>query len=182
MCGKSCSNDTDCSLGLTCHTVFFTLKSCRNTACPDKPGCLCDDGTGSFFFATPTPIPGGVALRTLPLTVGSFTDKKGQTNQNPTISGISEPNAKITLTVYPDGVGAEVYADSTGKWSYKYTKKLSPGPKNVLVVATTADGQAQTTKSFTVVGGGGFNFGWIILLMVLSAVGFGVYVYVKSNQ
>jgi len=85
--------------------------------------------------------------------------------------------------VYPDGIGGEVYADKSGKWSYTFTKKLSPGVKNLLVVATKPDGQAQESQQFTAVGsGGGFNFGWIILLMVLSAIGFGAYVYVKSNQ
>lgn len=151
--------------------------------CPDKPSCLCDDSTGgSFFFATPTPGPGGVALRSLPLTVGDFTDRKGQTGLNPTVSGITEPDAKVTVTVYPDGVGGEVIADKNGKWSYKFTKKLSPGNKNLLIIATKSDGQAQTSKQFTTVGSAGFNFGWIILIMVIAAVGFGAYVYVKSNQ
>lgn len=122
-------------------------------------------------------------MRSLPLTVGSFSDKKGQTGDTPTISGVSEPDAKITITVYPDGVGGEVYADKTGKWTYKFTKKLSPGAKSVLVVATKPDGQAQVNKTFTVVGGGGGNpFGIILLIMILAAIGFGVYVYVKSNQ
>lgn len=183
VCGKSCVTDTDCQLGLTCTTVFVTLRACRNRLCTDKPGCLCDDSSGSFFFATPTPGPGGLAMRSLPLTVGGFSDKKGQTGENPTISGLSEPEAKITVTVYPDGVGGEVYADKTGKWTYKFTKKLTPGAKSVLVVATKPDGQAQVNKTFTVVGGGGPNvFGIILTIMILVAVGFGVYVYVKSNQ
>lgn len=122
-------------------------------------------------------------MRSLPLTVGGFSDKKGQTGENPTISGLSEPDAKITVTVYPDGIGGEVYADKTGKWTYKFTKKLTPGAKSVLVVATKPDGQAQVNKTFTVVGGGGTNwFGVILVVMILVAVGFGVYVYVKSNQ
>lgn len=151
--------------------------------CTDKPGCLCDDSGGSFFYATPTPGPGGIALRSLPLTVGGFTDRKGQTGQRPTISGISEPDAKITITVYPDGIGGEVYADKNGKWTYTFTKKLSPGAKNVLIVATKPDGQAQTSKTFTVVGGGGPNwFGIALLAMIVTAVGFGAYVYIKSNQ
>lgn len=122
-------------------------------------------------------------MRTLLLTVGSFTDGKHQTNQTPTISGTSEPDSKITVTVYPDGIGGEVYADKNGKWSFTFTKKLNPGAKNLLVVATKADGQAQAAQQFTVVGGGGGNpFGIVLLIMILAAVGFGVYVYVKSNQ
>jgi len=163
--------------------VFATLRACRNRQCTDKTGCLCDDSSGSFFFATPTPGPGGVALRSLPLTIGGFTDNKGQTGQTPSLSGVSEPDAKITITVYPDGVGGEVYADKTGKWTYKFSKKLTPGAKTILVVATKPDGQAQASKQFTVVGGGGGNpFGIILLVMIIAAVGFGAYVYVKSNQ
>lgn len=121
-------------------------------------------------------------MRQLLLTVGSFSDSKHQTGENPTISGTSEPGAKVTVTVYPDGIGGEVYADKNGKWSFTFTKKLTPGPKNLLVVATKPDGQAQVSQQFTVVGGAGFNFGWILLLMILAAVGFGAYVYIKSNQ
>ncbi len=122
-------------------------------------------------------------MRTLQLTVGSFTDGKQQTNQTPTISGTAEPDSKITVTVYPDGIGGEVYADKNGKWTFTFTKKLNPGAKNLLVVATKPDGQAQIAKQFTVVGGGSANpFGIILLVMILAAVGFGAYVYVKSNQ
>lgn len=186
-CGRSCVTDSDCKLGLGCTTIFAMLRACRNKSCPDKPGCLCSDSaSGDFSYATPTPGPqGSGSLRTLVLTVGTFTDAKRQTTQTPTISGISEPDAKVTVTVYPDGIGGEVYADKTGKWSFTFTKKLNPGQKNLLVVATKPDGQAQASQQFTVVGSSGSGngiFGWILLLMILSAVGFGIYVYVKSNQ
>lgn len=80
-------------------------------------------------------------------------------------------------------MGGEVFADKNGKWSYKFTKKLTPGAKSMLIVATKPDGQAQVTKTFTVVGGSSGNIlGTVLLVMVLAAVGFGVYVYIKSNQ
>ena len=92
------------------------LRACRNKLCTDKPGCLCDGNSGSFLFATPTPGPGGSGnLRTLLLTVASFTDSKRQTNLTPTISGTAEPDSKITITVYPDGIGGEVYAAFSAK-------------------------------------------------------------------
>jgi hypothetical protein len=151
--------------------------------CPEKPGCLCEDSNGSFIFATPTNGPGvSGGGRLLALTVGGFTDSKSQTGSQPTISGTSEPDAKISVTIYPDGVGAEVFADKNGKWSFRPTKKLTPGPKSILVVATKDGAQGQVTKQFTVVGGGGFNFGTLILIMVILAVGFGGYVFYKSNQ
>ena len=122
-------------------------------------------------------------MRALLLTVSSFTDNKHQTNETPTISGTAEPDSKITITVYPDGIGGEVYADKNGKWSFTFTKKLTPGAKNLLVVATKPGGQAQVAQQFTVIGGGGANpFGIILLVMILGALGFGVYVYIKSNQ
>jgi hypothetical protein len=182
VCGKSCTSDADCQLGLGCSTIFGTLHACRNKSCPDNAGCSCDSGNGSLQFATPTPGPGSGELRILSVSLNTFTDRKQQTNSQPTISGTSEPDAKITVTIYPDGVGGEVYADKNGKWSFRPTKKLSAGQKTLLVVATKVGAQGQVSQPFTVVGGGGINVGTILLLMVVVALGFGVYVFIKSNQ
>jgi hypothetical protein len=117
------------------------------------------------------------------LTVGGFADNNHRTSDTPTVFGTAEPDSKVTVTVYPDGIGGEVYADKNGKWSYKFTKKLSPGAKNLLVVATKPDGQAQVAQQFTVVAGPSINpFGIVLVIMILAALGFGAYVYVKSNQ
>lgn len=183
VCGKSCVTDADCKLGLGCTTIFATLRACRNKSCPDKTGCTCGDGSGLFVFATPTPGPGSETLRSLLLTVGGFADNNHRTNDTPTVFGTAEPDSKVTVTVYPDGIGGEVYADKNGKWSYKFTKKLTPGAKNLLVVATKPDGQAQVAQQFTVVAGPSINpFGIVLIIMILAALGFGAYVYVKSNQ
>ena len=129
--------------------------------------------------AEPTPIVSG---RTIVLSVSTFTNGKGETNDTPTISGISEPGATIDISILPDGVNGEVIADSAGKWTWRPTKPLTAGKKDLLVVAKLADGQGQVKQSFTVIASakGGFGWGWIILIMVLVAVGFGAYVYYKS--
>ncbi len=118
----------------------------------------------------------------LPVSIGGFTNAKLESGDQPQITGTSEPDAKITITIYPDGIGAEVYADKNGKWFYKPTKKLTAGPKNILVVATKAGAQGQITKEFIVRGGKSNPFGIILLFMIVLAVGFGGYVFYKSNQ
>lgn len=184
-CGKACQTDTDCGPGLSCVTGFGTLRSCRNSYCREKPSCLCDeDGGGIFVFATPTPGPGPAGgTRAISVTLGRFTSAEQQTGARPTITGTTEGGAKVTVTIYPDGVGGEVLADGSGKWSFRPTKKLSSGVKNLLVVVTKDNGQGQTSQQFTVVGGGGgISFGTILLVMVIAAVVFGGYVFYKSSQ
>jgi len=129
-------------------------------------------------IAEPTPITG---QRNVILTVSNFTDKNGNANAQPTISGLSEPGATIDITILPDGVTGEVTADDSGKWSWTPTKPLTPGKKDLLVVAKKSDGQGQVKQTFTVIAPKAGNpWGWIILLLILIAVGFGGYVYYKS--
>ena len=185
-CNKSCSSGTDCPTGLVCAggNIFGTGKSCRNPSCTDRFSCICDDGLvpGELTLVSPTPEPGfGGGGPTIPLSVKSFTNDSGQTGPRPTFSGTTEPGAKVTVTVHPDGVSAEVVADGSGRWSWTPEEPLSAGKKDLLVVARKGDSQGQITQPFTVVAGrGGFSWGWIILILVIVAVGFGGYVYYKS--
>lgn len=96
------------------------------------------------------------------------------------ISGTTEPGAKVTISIVTDGISGEVIADDNGRWSWQPEKPLTAGEKDLLVVARKDGGQGQVAQKFTVVGGGGFSFGWIILILVLVAVSFGGYVYYKS--
>lgn len=133
-------------------------------------------------MVSPTP-EGGLATGgpTIVLTVKSFTNGSGQTNDRPIIAGTTEPGAKVTITIVTDGISGEVVADANGRWSWQPAKALSAGEKDLLVVARKGDGQGQVTQKFTVVAGrGGFSFGWIVLILVLVAVAFGGYVYYKS--
>ena len=116
------------------------------------------------------------------LTVAQFTNRNGETGNQPTISGTSEPEAKITITISPDGVGGEVWADANGRWVFRVPKKLSPGEKTILVVATKDGKQGSVTQTFTVRGGGVIGFGTILAIMVLAALVFGGYVIYRSSR
>jgi hypothetical protein len=150
----------------------------------DRFSCICDGSIGgSLNLTSPTP-EGGLAGGgpTIALTVKSFTNGSGQTKDRPTISGTTEPGAKVTISIVTDGISGEVIADSNGRWSWTPEKPLTAGKKDLLVVATKENGQGQVSQSFTVVAGSGFkiSFGWIILLLVIIALSFGGYVYYKS--
>jgi large repetitive protein len=111
----------------------------------------------------------------------SFTNSSGQASSKPVFSGTTEPGAKVTVSVVADGVRGEVIADANGRWSWTPEKPLTPGEKDVLVIATKDGSQGQVSQKFTVVAtGGGFSWGWIVLILVLVAVAFGGYVYYKS--
>lgn len=184
-CNKSCRNDSDCPSGLVCFggNIFGTGKTCRNQYCTDKFSCICDDAgiSGNLNLVSPTP-EGGLASGgpSLPLTITSFTNSSGQAGARPVFSGTTTPGAKVTVTVLPDGVSGEVVADANGRWKWQPEKPLSAGEKDLLVVARKDGGQGQVTQKFAVVAGRGFSFGWIILILVIVAVGFGAYVYYKS--
>jgi hypothetical protein len=122
--------------------------------------------------------------RQINLTVSSFVDGNGQTNDRPYICGMSEPGAQVTISVFPDGVNGDVTADTSGKWCWRPAKGLSAGKKNLLVVAKKADGQGQIALTFTVVASAarGFSWGWIIAILIVASIGFGGYVYYKSNS
>ena len=128
--------------------------------------------------AEPTPITG---QRNVILTVSSFTDSKGNSNNKPNICGLTEPGATVDISVLPDGASGEVTADDSGKWCWQPTTALSAGQKDLLVVAKKSDGQGQVKQSFTVAAAKAASpWGWIILILILIAVGFGGYVYYKS--
>lgn len=184
-CNKSCGTDADCPGGLVCTGGVLGLgKTCRNSYCKELISCICGDGTiGDQLSVVPTvnelnPIGAG---RQIVLTVASVGDKNGNASDRPVFSGITEPGALVKISIFPDGVVGEVTADSTGKWSWRPDKALSPGKKDVVVVSKKDDGQGQVTQSFTVVAGPKINwFSIILVLMVIVAIGFGAYVYYKS--
>ncbi len=184
-CNKSCSSDTDCPSGLVCFggNIFGMGKTCRNQYCTDKFSCICDEGgvSGNLNLISPTP-EGGLSTGgpSIPLTLTSFTNSSGQAGARPLFSGTTAPDAKVTITVVNDGVSGEVVADANGRWKWQPDKPLTAGAKDLLVVSRKDDGQGQVTQKFTVVAGRGFSFGWIILILVIAAIGFGAYVYYKS--
>ncbi|MBI3385831.1 hypothetical protein HY031_01970 [Candidatus Gottesmanbacteria bacterium] len=184
-CGKGCSGNEDCPGGLVCASLFAGLyHACRNPSCQDRQTCLCQGSTGGFLALTspsPGPQPAGTG-NSLPLTVAPFTDARQVAGSQITLSGTTAPGAKVTITVSPDGVGGDAWADDNGHWEFKLPKKLSSGQKQLLVVATKDNAQGQVSQAFTVATGGGFSFGTILLIMVIIAVVFGAYVLYRSSQ
>ena len=184
-CNQSCTDNLDCPGGLLCVPSAAGGSVCRNAFCTDNNSCICETGSTSGgnltvvpSIAEPTPITG---QRNVILTVSNFTDSKGNSNNKPNICGFTEPGATVDVSILPDGVSGEVTADNSGKWCWQTTKELTGGKKDLLVVAKKSDGQGQVKQSFTAVATkAGSPWGWIILLFILIAVGFGGYVYYKS--
>lgn len=184
-CNKACASNTDCPGGLVCTTAFGQ-QVCRNPLCTDQFSCLCSDQVASNIVLTPTTaqtsLGGGQQVA---LTVSSFTDSNGNAPAQPTITGLTEPGALVTVSIFPDGVSGTVTADGSGRWSWKAPKALTSGAKSLLVVAKDASGaQGQVNQTFNVAAtsSGGTPWGLILLILILVALGFGGYVYYKSNN
>lgn len=189
-CNKGCKEDPDCPGGLVCGSTGIFSRGCRNPVCREEADCLCGTGeiTDAFSYALiggPTPPPGAIGQggTLLPLTVAAFTDVQGRANPLLVLSGTTEPGVKVVATVTPDNTSSETVADTSGRWSLQFKKKLSPGAKQLLVVAVKPNvGQGEHRQAFAVAGGGGISFGPILAVMILVALGFGGYVYFKQQQ
>lgn len=183
-CNKSCTSNADCPGGLTCTTAFGQ-NVCRNPVCSDQFSCLCGQGSFAQLVLTPTPTEGNIgAGPQVSITVSTFTDANGVASNTPTLTGLTEPGALVTVSIFPDGVSGTVTADAAGRWSWRSTKTLSPGQKNLLIVAKNANGgQGQVSAAFTVPQGKSAGpGGLIIIVLVISGLAFGGYVYYKSNN
>jgi hypothetical protein len=130
-------------------------------------------------IAEPDPMGSG---RQIILTVSSFTEN-GLSSDKPVICGRSEPGARITVSLFPDGLNGELTADNTGGWCFSSPKSLTPGVKNLSVVAKKDIGQGSVKQEFTVIEAKHINpFTIVLIIMVIAALGFGGYVYYKSKK
>lgn len=130
---------------------------------------------------TPTPFSGAPTVTAPALTIDAFYDAKKQTNPLISLNGTTNANAELEVSITPDGVLATITADSMGNWSYMVPKKLTNGPKQLTVIARTANaGQTTKTETFTVVGGYQFPYAAVIFsILIIAGVG-GYIVYQKK--
>jgi len=128
-----------------------------------------------LLAVSPTPNPLLVQPKTAApiLTIYPFYNAKKQTNPTFTLSGTSDPDAELNLSIFPDGVAASVIADSLGYWQYALPKSLTNGEKQLTVVARSQNGGQMTkTETFTIVGGFQFPFAAVVFgILILGGVG-----------
>lgn len=86
-----------------------------------------------------------------PLTVTSPAMNAHTRNPRPTITGTTEPNATISLSI-DQGATITLIADAQGRWSHGPAQDLSEGAHQVTVIASDAVGNqsAPTTRDFTI--------------------------------
>jgi len=130
---------------------------------------------------TPTPLPLINTIAAPILTINPFYDAKKRANPMITLSGTTNPDAELDITITPDNVMTTVTADSLGNWRYAIPKKLKNGNKQLTIIAHTANGgQATKTETFTVVGGFQFPLAAVVFTLILG-LGVGGYIlYMKK--
>jgi len=115
------------------------------------------------------------------LTIDPFYNTKKQTNPMIALSGTSDPDAQLDISIFPDGITTIVIADSMGNWKYTVPKKLPNGAKQLTIIARTQKGGQMTkTENFTVVGAYQFPFAAIVFSLLL-ALGVGGYILYQKK-
>jgi|GEM_PF-5165262 len=207
-CDSSCDMAKGCGGNVTCVSANGVLR-CRNASCPGVANCSCPKvptpttkkSGFSTIVATRTPAPTSTTapislisdaiLTPMPtlapleptLTVDSFYDAGKNAKPTFLVSGISDPNAGISLEITPDIIMKTTTADSSGSWSVQVSSPLKSGEKSMIVTATnTSGGKTVKTVTFSVAGGTSF-VNITILFMVLAAIGvIGYMVYRKKQK
>jgi hypothetical protein len=152
------------------------------TPTPDASILLAD-----LMNATPTPNPLFLQpkLAAPILTINPFYDAKKQTNPQIVLSGTSDPNAELNISLFPDGIITTTQADAMGNWQYMIPKQLSGGDKQLTIIARTqTGGQMTKTEAFTVVGGFQFPIAAIVFtaLLVLGVGGYMIFINRKKKN
>lgn len=137
-----------------------------------------NDRTDSNAFRRPSFSHADTCTGGANLTVDSFYDANKEAKPTFVVSGISDPNAEISLEISPDIIVKTTTADSTGSWSIQIDPALKNGDKTMTVTAVNADGGTTfKTFMFSVKSGTSFmtNAMIIIILAVIGAIGYLIY-------
>ena len=131
---------------------------------------------------TPTPFPLTEEITQPILTIDPFYNSKKQTNPMITLSGTSDPDSELDISIAPDGTFITLTADSLGNWKYVLPKKLKNGDKQLTIISRTAKGGQMTkTETFTVKGGFQFPFAAVVFTLLI-ALGVGGYILYQKKM
>jgi len=129
---------------------------------------------------TPTPLPLVLPPAAPSLTIDPFYNAKKQTSPMISLSGTTNADAELTITITPDNVMTTTTADSMGNWSYMIPKKLNNGTKQLTVIARVASGgQTTKTETFTVTGGFQFPIAAVVFSLIVACGVGGYLLYMK---
>jgi hypothetical protein len=201
-CDSSCDLVKGCGGNVTCVSTTGVYR-CRNASCPSVANCTCPNAPTptkksgySYIIATRTPAPTSTTapiamiseaiLSPTPtltskeptLTVDSFYDASRNAKSTFFVSGISDPNAEISLEITPDIIIKTTTANSSGSWSIQISPALKNGEKSMTVTATNVDGgKTFKTIMFSIKSGSSLltNAMIVVALAVIGAIGYMIY-------
>jgi len=135
------------------------------------------------LLSSPTPTPFPLLNMAQPiLTIDPFYNSKKEANPMITLSGTSDPDSELDISIAPDGTFITLTADSLGNWKYVLPKKLKNGDKQLTIISRTAKGGQMTkTETFTVKGGFQFPFAAVVFTLLI-ALGVGGYILYQKKM
>ncbi len=152
------------------------------TATPTPPSMLLADllqPTG----APVNPLLAQVTATPPSLTIDPFYNAKKQTNTTFLLTGRTDPEADLTVTISPDAFMGAAKADVLGNWQVPVTKQLGNGDKQLTVIAKTAKGGVTTkTDTFSVAGGFQFPMAAVVFSVAIAALVGGYLLYHKMKE
>jgi hypothetical protein len=137
-----------------------------------------------LLAVSPTPNPLLVQPKiTAPiLTIDPFYDAKKQTGSMITLTGTSDPDAELDISITPDIIKTTIAADVVGNWTYVHPTKLTNGSKQLTITARSpSGGQTSKTETFIVAGGSQFPLVAVILSILIAGGVGGYFLYRKMK-
>jgi|GEM_PF-3235060 len=189
--GNKCRNsqcygteDCICYSAISSPTPILSSDPIRITTLQPTPMPTIIPMLLADLLSTPIPTPSLLQRNIAPplLTIDPFYNAKKQANPMVSLSGTSDPEAELDISVFPDGIVMTVTADSLGNWQYVLPKKLTNGDKQLTIISrTNSGGQMTKTETFTVVGGFQFPFAAVVFSFLI-ALGVGGYLLYQKNM